>query len=771
MKTFDAFCNLFKRLTVLFVAFLFLSGSQLYAQTYGSYTLYVTVTGAGNHDGSSLANAMTLDEAKAVVNPGDYVFLQKGVYQRPQLTTSFNRSGTAANPIIWEGEITDADLKNALDISDVPSLNGDDVNSTVIATGIDANYQISMGGDYNIFRKIVFREEASGRGLAQINGDYVTLDSCASKYPSNGSSSSNHTWMVYGQHVTFTHSSFYNGSRCIIWVRKNSGAGADNFTMEYCKLYHASNHPPIQIMPTTNSSDPTTIKHPIVRNCVFLDNPYSDGIYSRHNEQMAFYNNLFINSSTPFSVDVHTGIYDTCNTKGGIIAFNTIIESSGNVIYNVAENQVNFMNNLVYRTSAPSGLPYRYDPQYNPIYRHHNDYNLWYSTSGNIGDMSCDLGSYNSTTLDNIYSAYGFEEHSLIQVQPEFIDYSNYDLRPVDQNSPQVGKGTPITTANGYWMDITTDFFGNPRDPDNPTIGAIEFAPQGPDVTAPRVIGAVLTDSVTLRVSFSESLDQAAAQNENNYSIDNGIEVLGASLSGSVVTLNTSVHTPNTYNVTVSNVTDLAGNTIDPDFNSAEYIWETTTPVELISFTGSVNNSGNVELSWTTVSEMNNMRFDIERREQNDTFVIIGNVPGNGTTTETHNYTYADNTVKNKNYYYRLRQVDFSGQFNFSNEIEITVNIPVDFKLEQNYPNPFNPATTISYSLPNNSFVSVKIYNILGIEIHTLVSTIQPAGNFKVNFDASGLPSGIYFVRLEAFDPKSTSISLFIDTKKMTLIK
>ena len=73
MKTFDAFCNLFKRLTVLFVAFLFLSGSQLYAQTYGSYTLYVTVTGAGNHDGSSLANAMTLDEAKAVVNPGDYV--------------------------------------------------------------------------------------------------------------------------------------------------------------------------------------------------------------------------------------------------------------------------------------------------------------------------------------------------------------------------------------------------------------------------------------------------------------------------------------------------------------------------------------------------------------------------------------------------------------------------------------------------------------------------------------------------------------------------
>ncbi len=771
MKYFNNPLVSFSRLITFFISILFLCSFQIYSQSNGNYTKYVTVSGSGNHDGSSLSNAMTLDEAKSAVVAGDYIFVQKGVYQRPQQTTSFSKDGTASNPIIWEGEITNADLKNALDVSDVPSLNGDDVNSTVIATDIAANYQISMGGDYNIFRKIVFREEASGRGLGQINGNYVTLDSCASKYPSNGSSSSNHTWMVYGQHVTFKYSSFYNGSRCIIWVRKNSGAGADNFTMEFTKLYHASNHPPIQIMPTTNSSDPTTIKHPIVRNCVFLDNPYSDGIYSRHNEQMAFYNNLFINSSTPFSVDIHTGIYDTCNTKGGIIAFNTIIESSGNIIYDVAENQINFMNNLVYRTSAPSGLPYRYDSQYNPIYRHHNDYNLWYSTSGNIGSMDCDLGSYNSTTLDNIFSAYGFEEHSLIQVQPEFVDYSNYDLRPVDQTSPQVGAGTPITTANGYWMDITTDFFGNPRDPANPTVGAIEYATQGPDVTAPRVIGAALTDSVTLKVSFSESLDQASAQNQNNYSINNGIQVLGASLSGSVVTLNTSVHSPNTYTVTVSDVTDLAGNVVNPDFNSAQYVMETTTPVELVSFTGSVNEAGDVELSWITATEMNNQGFDIERREGQGPFNTIGSIDGNGTTTEIHRYTYSDNSVENKTYFYRLKQIDYNGQFNYSNEIEIEVNLPVEFVLAQNYPNPFNPSTTINYSTPNNSFVSLKVYNILGTEIATLVSKEQTAGKFDVIFNASSLPSGIYFFRLEASDPLSHSRNLYVDTKKMTLIK
>ena len=89
--------------------------------------------------------------------------------------------------------------------------------------------------------------------------------------------------------------------------------------------------------------------------------------------------------------------------------------------------------------------------------------------------------------------------------------------------------------------------------------------------------------------------------------------------------------------------------------------------------------------------------------------------------------------------------------------------IPLTFKLYQNYPNPFNPTTTISYDLPERSRVKLVIYNILGQEVATLVNGEQEPGRYSVKFDASGLPSGIYFYRLQAGN--------FIEQKKMILIK
>lgn len=444
------------------------------AHAAGPYTLYVTVSGAGNHDGKTLANAMTLAEARQAAAAGDVVFVQKGLYQLPQLTTSFSKSGTAQNPIIWEGEISDADLSWEAS-KGKPTLSSNGANSTVLASAIDANYQIRINGDYQVFRNFVFQEDAQGRGLVQVDGNFVTVETSASKYPSNVSSSSNHTWMVYGHDVTFRKSSFYNGSRTILWVRKSGAGTADNFLMEQCKLTGASNHPPIQIMPTTNSSSAETIKHPIVRRNVFIDNPYGDGIYSRQNEQGAFYNNLFIRSSTPYSVDVHTGINAVCDTKGSFVAYNTIVESGGNIIFNRAGNQVYFYNNLVYLTAAPTGIPYRYTDPFNATTGHKNDYNLWFSAVGNIGDMSCDLGSQPTAKLSGIFAAYGFEEHSQIQVAPEFTNAAADDYSPMAATSKQVGAGIPISKTNGFWMDVKDDFYGNLRDAQKPTVGAIEY--------------------------------------------------------------------------------------------------------------------------------------------------------------------------------------------------------------------------------------------------------------------------------------------------------
>jgi hypothetical protein len=90
-------------------------------------------------------------------------------------------------------------------------------------------------------------------------------------------------------------------------------------------------------------------------------------------------------------------------------------------------------------------------------------------------------------------------------------------------------------------------------------------------------------------------------------------------------------------------------------------------------------------------------------------------------------------------------------------------NIPTNFSLSQNYPNPFNPSTTIQFSLPKSGDITLKIYNLLGEEVKTLVNEFKEIGNHTVQFNASNLASGIYFYRLQA--------ESFIQTRKMILIK
>ena len=96
-------------------------------------------------------------------------------------------------------------------------------------------------------------------------------------------------------------------------------------------------------------------------------------------------------------------------------------------------------------------------------------------------------------------------------------------------------------------------------------------------------------------------------------------------------------------------------------------------------------------------------------------------------------------------------------------DAEYEFTSPNAFSLFQNYPNPFNPMTKIKYQIPELSFVTLKVYDVLGNEVITLVSEEKPIGNYEVEFDATVLPSGIYFYRLQA--------GSFVETKKMVLMK
>jgi hypothetical protein len=196
------------------------------------------------------------------------------------------------------------------------------------------------------------------------------------------------------------------------------------------------------------------------------------------------------------------------------------------------------------------------------------------------------------------------------------------------------------------------------------------------------------------------------------------------------------------------------------------------TPVELLSFIAR-EIDGKVNLSWVTATETNNKGFEIERRQRSDignqpAWEIVGFVNGNGTTTQTHSYSFKDENVQAGKYQYRLKQIDFDGSFAYSSIVEVENNIPTEFSLEQNYPNPFNPTTTIRYQIPDKEFVTLKIYDILGNEVTALVNEEKPAGSYTVEFtshskDGKSLSSGLYFYTISA--------GSFTSTKKMLLLK
>ena len=187
-------------------------------------------------------------------------------------------------------------------------------------------------------------------------------------------------------------------------------------------------------------------------------------------------------------------------------------------------------------------------------------------------------------------------------------------------------------------------------------------------------------------------------------------------------------------------------------------------PVELVSFSAEVF-GGNVNLTWMTATELNNYGFQIERRNFESTeWVNVGFVNGNGSTTETQFYSFSDNSVSVGKYFYRLKQLDFSGTYEYSSEIEATIlEVLNDFNLKQNYPNPFNPSTRISFSIPQNSFVTLKVFDVLGNEIETLVNRDLEAGSYELEFIGKNLTSGVYFYNITAGD--------FSKTMKMILSK
>jgi hypothetical protein len=180
-------------------------------------------------------------------------------------------------------------------------------------------------------------------------------------------------------------------------------------------------------------------------------------------------------------------------------------------------------------------------------------------------------------------------------------------------------------------------------------------------------------------------------------------------------------------------------------------------PVQLVAFTATANRLA-AELRWSTATETNNYGFEIERRRvESSTSNLnpepwrrVGFVPGAGTSTSPQEYSFVDAGLSPGRYAYRIKQVDNDGAFTYFSGSEVEIGAaPKEFTLHPNYPNPFNPSTSIEFTIPEDGFVSLKVYNLLGQEVAVLFEGEAVGGRiYQQTFDASQLPTGVYVSRL-----------------------
>jgi hypothetical protein len=192
-------------------------------------------------------------------------------------------------------------------------------------------------------------------------------------------------------------------------------------------------------------------------------------------------------------------------------------------------------------------------------------------------------------------------------------------------------------------------------------------------------------------------------------------------------------------------------------------------PVELSNFTAKAK-SRNANLTWETKTEVDNSGFEVQRKDKNGEWTKLAFVEGNGTSNSPKYYSFEDKKLASGMHTYRLKQIDNNGSTEFSDEVEVFIDLPAEFALSQNYPNPFNPSTKIDYQLASDSKVNIELYSITGERVATLMSEEQQAGYYSMMIDAfkHQLASGIYIYRMIATDAAGKN---FISTKKLVLMK
>ncbi|MBK6914258.1 MAG: discoidin domain-containing protein [Ignavibacteriales bacterium] len=513
---------------------------------------------------------LTWDKAVNTAQAGDIVIIKKSSSPYiPTTNTTFIHSGNAANRIIFRGEnpndrpIIDYQSNKNFSANNIQFVTWESLK--IINTG---NGFWTEGSDYLELRRLVIDGVASGSTL-RFQGDYNLVEYCEI----TGSKWNAITIMSHSQNTSDPSDDW----RC----RGN--------IIRYNYIHDNTAHHSINIFPYVSPGGSDLMPQYIDSTEIYgnrLENS-NWGIYSRYMRYFKIYNNLIVNcteggiqlernydSGNAGSPD--SARFGTYDARGGLIANNTIYNSKGTygcAIDNRACNNVKFYNNAIWNSASTSDdVQWRFynptassaPPPFNvhPVSNLTIDHNMTSTDGGSVlwnGGGQTPLATWNANNCTN-----------------GIIATPQIELTGIDSKWNIAGSYLPQTGSNvidiGFSaLPFNNDYYETQRTQGNGwDIGAAELI-TGPDLIAPEVIGATFIDPVTIRINFSEPLESGSAQNSGNYSITNGITVLSASLSGSQVTLTTSQHTAGTYTVTINNVTDLSGNIISPDANTAQY--------------------------------------------------------------------------------------------------------------------------------------------------------------------------------------------------------
>ncbi|MCX6156763.1 MAG: T9SS type A sorting domain-containing protein [Ignavibacteriae bacterium] len=459
----------------------------------------------------------------------------------------------------------------------------------------------------------------------------------------------------------------------------------------------------------------------------------------------------------------------------GLMHFNSSTVShdiSSNTIYNLSNDNASFAGNIV-------GIYFNCSSSLSNIYKNTiNSFSVNSNSSNNTitgiefnNSAATNTKTYNNmislggNTATNIYGIYDYQGTNSLYYNSVYINgtptigsTTSYALYSYTTNTGREFKnnlflnvrsnaGSKAATGNHYAILVYSKT--------GLTINYNDYYASGTG----GVLGYFGGDKTTLADwKTATSQDVNSSSSAVTFLSETNLRVTGSSIGdGSLSALPISQVTLDIDNTTRSVTSPYMGS------------HESNSPlsVELESFTVNVTDR-KVTLKWKTISEINNAGFEVERaefRSENLEYRKTGFITGKGTTNTPANYIFEDNKLSTGKYKYRLKQTDYNGNYAYYNLAgDVEVGVPTKYEMSQNYPNPFNPMTKIDFQLPMDGKVSLKIYDITGREIATLVNNeFKKADYYTVMFNGSSLSSGVYFYRITA--------DKYVMTKKMVLLK